>query len=162
MNDIVLKLAGVDPQSPLAAVVAKRADILELTGKTHDAALHPAEPGGLSPALRAAIACRVAGLNGDEALRRHFEALLDQAGAEGAERQAADLDFKGGDERMRALIRHADMVAADPRAATGAHIERLRRAGVSEADIVRLSELVAFVSYQIRVVAGLRLMRQPA
>jgi uncharacterized protein YciW len=33
-------------------------------------------------------------------------------------------------------------------------------AGVSEADIVRLSELGAFVNYQLRVLAGLRLLKE--
>ena len=35
-------------------------------------------------------------------------------------------------------------------------------AGVAEADIVRLSELISFLSYQMRVVAGLRLMADVA
>ena len=38
----------------------------------------------------------------------------------------------------------------------------LRTAGLDDSDIVRLSELSAFVSYQIRVVAGLRLMAEVA
>jgi uncharacterized protein YciW len=37
-------------------------------------------------------------------------------------------------------------------------VASLRAAGVSDADIVRLCELVAFVAYQSRVLAGLRLM----
>ena len=55
MKDLMLELAGIEPDSPLAAIVAKRADIFELTQKTHDAALKPQEPGGLSHGLRAAI-----------------------------------------------------------------------------------------------------------
>jgi uncharacterized protein YciW len=38
----------------------------------------------------------------------------------------------------------------------------LQSAGIADADIVRLSELIAFVSYQIRLVAGLRLMAEVA
>jgi len=34
--------------------------------------------------------------------------------------------------------------------------------GMSDADIVRLCELIAFLAYQIRVVAGLRLMEADA
>lgn len=162
MSDIVFRLAGIDPKSSLAEVVAKRADIFELTEKTHDAALRPAEPGGLSHAFRAAIACRIARLNGDRSFAEHFEGVLNEAKALTDERMVADLGFKGSDGRTKALIRHADMVAANPRDATSANIDSLRQAGVSEPDIVRLSELVAFVSYQIRVVAGLRLMRQSA
>ncbi len=37
-----------------------------------------------------------------------------------------------------------------------------KAAGIAGADIVRLSELISFLSYQIRVVAGLRLMAEVA
>lgn len=162
MNDVMFRLAGIDPHVELARVVAKRADILDLTEKTHDAALLPADPGGLSHGMRAAIGCRIARLNRDDAFLAHFEQLLDRAGASEAVRRFADLAFAGDDAATRAMIRHADMVAANPKAATGADIEALREAGVSEPDIVRLSELVAFISYQIRVVSGLRLMGRVA
>jgi uncharacterized protein YciW len=71
----------------------------------------------------------------------------------------AELSATVSDARLSALIRHTDLIACQPRKASGADIELLSSAGVSEADIVRLSELIAFVSYQIRVVAGLRLMK---
>jgi uncharacterized protein YciW len=160
MNDVVLDIAGIEPGSRLAAAVQARADIFELTQKTHDAALCPAEPGGLSHALRAALALRIARLNTIHDFESHFAGLLDQAGADTATRRVADLGFDGGgDARIDALIRHLDLVAADPKSASGNDIELLRQAGVSDADIVRLSELIAFVSYQIRVVAGLKVVR---
>jgi uncharacterized protein YciW len=67
------------------------------------------------------------------------------------------LHHGAGDARLAAILRHVDMVTRTPRQATRADIEALKAAGVEEADIVRLSELVAFVSYQARVIAGLRL-----
>lgn len=159
MKDMMLELAGIAPDSPLAAVAAKRGDIFELTRKTHDAALKPAEPGGLSHGLRAALACRIAALNGDEAFLKHFRKALREAKAGDAEKRVAVLSCAGSDARESALIRHADLVACEPRRASGADIELLSKAGISAPDIVRLSELVAFVSYQLRVVAGLRLMK---
>lgn len=162
MKEVVLQLAGIEPGSELGAVVAKRADIFELTQETHDAALRPAEPGGLSHGFRAAIACRIARLNRDAAFTEYFDEALDLAQPTEVERRASDLGFAGSDERTRALIRHADLLAANPKNASGSDIEALVRAGVSEPDIVRLSELVAFLSYEIRVVAGLRLMRRSA
>lgn len=159
MKDMMLELAGIAPDSPLATVAGKRADIFELTQKTHDAALTPAEPGGLSHGMRAALACRIAALNGDEVFLKHFRKLLQVAKASDAEKRLAELSCTGSDAREAALIRHADLVACEPRNASGADVELLSKAGISGPDIVRLSELVAFVSYQIRVVAGLRLMR---
>ena len=159
MSNPVLDLLDIEPGSGLAAAVAKRADIFELTQATHDAAITPVEPGGLPHGLRAAIACRIAKLNANAELERHFLDLVEAVGASAAERRAAGLDFRGEDARSVALIRHADLVARDPKSATGRDVAALRQAGVSDADIVRLSELVAFVSYQIRLLAGLKLMR---
>ena len=159
MSDVVLELAEIEPGSLLAAAVSKRADIFELTQTTHDAALTPCDPGGLSHGMRAALACRIAQLAANADLERHFLALVGGVGASEVERRVADLDFSGEDLRTSALIRHSDLIARDPKSASGNDIVLLREAGVSDADIVRLSELVAFVSYQIRVVAGLKLMR---
>ncbi len=159
MNDVVLELVGIEPGSPLAAAVAKRADIFELTQTTHDAAITPGDPGGLPYGMRAALACRIARLAENADIERHFRAVLDRAGASEAERRVAELDLSGEDRRTRALIRHADLIACDPKSATGSDIGLLGEAGVSDPDIVRLSELVAFVTYQIRVVVGLKLMR---
>ncbi|WP_119387855.1 CMD domain-containing protein [Taklimakanibacter lacteus] len=159
MTDLLLELARIAPESPLAAIAAKRGDVFELTQKTHDAALRPLQPGGLSHGLRAALACRIAALNGDAPFLGHFRGLLDEAKASEDERKIAELSWTGGDDRSRALIRHTDLVASEPKKASGADIRLLCEAGIAEADIVRLSELIAFVSYQIRVVAGLRLLK---
>lgn len=158
--DILISAAGIGATDPLREVLAGRADILALTQQTHDSALMPVDAGGLSRAERAAIAVRVARHNQDEALTQHFTTLLEQADNAAEAALIADLSFSGGDDqRLQALIRHTDLVTRSPKDATGADIEKLRQAGVNDADIVRLSELLAFVSYQIRVAAGLRLMR---
>jgi CMD domain protein len=159
-EDVVAAIAGIEPGSQLAQVVAARADIMALTQRTHDAALAPTDPGGLSHAERAALACRIARLNADTDFEAHFKSLMEKAGASDAVARISDVGFDGGgDDKLAALIRHVDLVARAPKDAERGDIERLRAAGIADADIVRLSELVAFVSYQIRVAAGLRLMR---
>ncbi len=62
----------------------------------------------------------------------------------------------------RAILRHIDLVTVDPKQAAEADIAALKSAGILEPDIVRLSELIAFVGYQVRVVKGLRLMAEAA
>ena len=151
---IVAKAAGISAVSPLAGVLSGRKDILELTEKSHDAALRPKQPGGLPHQERATLACRITKLNHEEALTRHYDSLVG-----GYNREMADTGFDGGgDIRLRAILRHTDLVAVEPKDAVVGDIEALQSAGIADADIVRLSELIAFVSYQIRVVAGLRLM----
>jgi uncharacterized protein YciW len=156
-EDVIATLAGIAPKSALAEVVAGRADIMALTQQTYAAALHPKDPGGLSHIERAALACRIAALNADADFEAHFRKLT----GVGIGAEIADIGFDGGDDlRLRALIRHVDLVAQSPKNATEGDIRRLQAAGLSDADIVRLSELVAFVSYQIRVTAGLRLLKE--
>lgn len=158
--DVIAAIIGIEPGSAMAAAVAGRADIMALTQKTHDSALTPENPGGLSHAERAALAWRIAKINDNKAFEDHFEALLEKVDAPDAAARMADIWFDGGhDIRAKALIRHVDLVAHAPKQATRRDIELLQEAGLADDDIVRLSELVAFVSYQIRVAVGLDLMR---
>jgi CMD domain protein len=58
--------------------------------------------------------------------------------------------------RLVAALQHAHLLVFHPRDANRAALQRLLDAGWSTTDIVTLSQLVAFLSFQIRVVAGLR------
>lgn len=148
-------LATVRPGSTLAEAMEKRAEILRLSQAAHDAVLLPRDSGGLSHGLRAALAARMARLNHNEALASHYDTLVTRAG-EPATAPLADPGVKASDERIAEIVRHADRLTLAPREATRAHVDALRGAGVCDADIVRLSELAAFVNYQVRVIAGIR------
>jgi CMD domain protein len=58
--------------------------------------------------------------------------------------------------RLAAAFEHAHMLVFHPRDATPAALQALMDAGWSTTDIVTLSQIVAFLSFQIRVVTGLR------
>jgi CMD domain protein len=58
--------------------------------------------------------------------------------------------------RLVAALRHAHLLVFHPRDASPDALQRLLDAGWSTTDIVTLSQLVAFLSFQIRVVAGLQ------
>jgi len=58
--------------------------------------------------------------------------------------------------RLAAALAHAHLLVHHPRDASPAALKALLDAGWSSTDIVILSQLVAFLSFQIRVVAGLR------
>lgn len=158
-DSLIAKASGISADHPLAEVLAGRTNIIELTEATHDAALVPDPTGGISHPERAALACRIAKLNNEDILAKHYEGMI---GSDGAA-QIADTAFDGGDDaRLKAMIKHTDMVAVDPKQAVAADIDALTSAGIAEDDIVRLSEINAFVSYQIRLVVGLRLMGEVA
>ena len=157
-RDVVADAAGVVPGSALHRVLAGRADVMAMTQATHDAALTPADPGGLSHAERAALATRVARLSGDEVLAAHYAELMGDAPSPSLAAIADPAKDAADDARLAALVAYTDLVTTRPRDAEAADIESLKHAGIADADIVRLAELVAFLAYQVRVVHGLRLM----
>jgi len=136
-TDTIAMLAGAGA----APVLAHRADLMAASARNERAVMRPDDPGGLSHAERLAIASRIALRNGDAALAAHYAA-----------------DAPAADARWTAILRHVDLVTDHPKDATRADIAALRRAGIAEADIVRLSQVIAFVNYQVRVIAGLRLI----
>jgi CMD domain protein len=58
--------------------------------------------------------------------------------------------------RLAAAFEHTHMLVFHPRDAAPAALQALLDAGWSTTDIVTLSQIVAFLSFQIRVVGGLR------
>ena len=58
--------------------------------------------------------------------------------------------------RLSAALAHAHLLTFRPRDASPEALQALQEAGWSATDIVILSQLVAFLSFQIRVVVGLR------
>ncbi len=153
MSMRILEDAGAVPDAgPLADAVAFRERLMELTEASHEAALRPAQPGGLSHGLRAAIAARITRHCAETALAAHYDALA--AGA--PEAALAEPGAMSDDARLAAILAYVDKVTLSPSTASRADIDALRAAGIAEGDIVRLAGLVAFVNYQLRVALVLR------
>lgn len=157
-DGVVIRQAGVAAEGPLREALDARADVIAMTEAVHDAALTPRDPGGLSHAERAVLAARIATINADGSLASHYLGLAEKAGAPADLKALADPTKHSADTRLAALLAYTDRVAREPRETTAADIEALQAAGISDPDIVRLSELNAFLAYQIRLVAGLKLM----
>jgi len=159
LTTLIETVAEVPPASRLGQALNAAAEILRLSEAAHDAVLLPREPGGLSHGLRAALAARMCRHVGDEALTAHYESYL----AHSSDLDLAALVWPGGvcgDPKYDAMARHSDLLTLSPRDAARRDIAALNAVDISEADIVRLSELAAFVNYQLRVVAGLRLLKE--
>ncbi len=107
--------------------------------------MRPADPGGLPLSERAAVAAIVAHLNEDAALGAYYDGRLAEHGLPAG-------------PRWDTISAHVAMVARSPRDGSPDALARLRVVGLSERDIVTLSQIVAFVSYQTRVLSGLELM----
>ena len=156
-KNATLDAAGVQPGSRLANVVAGRTDIMALTEATMEAVIAPTAPGGISSAERTALACRIARLNDEHVLAEYFEQRMPKSDPE-MDQLADPSCVSNGNGRLDALVRHVDLVTLSPKDATEEDIAALKRAAVPEPDVVRLTEIIAFVNYQVRVVSGLRLL----
>jgi alkylhydroperoxidase domain protein/CMD domain protein len=64
-------------------------------------------------------------------------------------------------ERLAAALEHAHLLVFHPRDASSASLQSLLDAGWSTTDTVTLSQMIAFLAFQIRVVAGLRVLFAP-
>lgn len=158
-DDLVEALLGIDPASPLGALRRQRPDILHHSQGAYRELVIPADPGGVSLAERAALARRVALIERHAALAAHYRDLLAARGT--LEEQLAAETFPAPDGgRLATLLRYADLVAQHPGRADQAGIDRLSALGLTPQDIVAVTQLVAFVPYQTRLLAGLRLLQE--
>ena len=141
MTDLLDDLLGFR----IAALRAARPDFVRYTQGSYDIMVAPSHPEGLTASERVQIACTAATLSGHTALTEHYRALPAEPGP-----------------RDAAILRHAALLTTSPGKATRGDIEALAKAGLSPMEIVTLSQIVAFVAYQVRVAAGLALLEQPA
>lgn len=181
--DIIDLLAGVAGDDRVAALRGLRPQARENAQRSFTALLEPAEPGAFVLAERFAVAAFVAQLHGFERATLFYRDLLaDEApelvpvvadaaagaaaagpygqyresglvseGTEGARwRAAPELG-----ERLGAALTHAHLLAFRPREARAEHLQELVDAGWSPDEIVSLSQLVAFLTFQLRLAWGL-------
>jgi uncharacterized protein YciW len=147
-TDLMNTIIGAAMGSALSELRMQRPDILRHTQGSHDVLLSPDNPGGLTLGERAMVARRVAELSGHHALIQHYQALLFSRSA------------PPPGPRTTAILAHAERLANAPGSATKAHLTALATTGLTAQDIVALSQLVAFVAYQVRAAMGLSLLAQ--
>ena len=150
-DDVMDALAGISG-SALAELRRQRPDVVKHLQGSDDAIFAPQDDGGFSRAERAAAALRIATLLRDGVLEAHYRGRLLELG------ETSPL----GGERGIAVLQHVDRVTTNPDAATKADIDGLLGAGLTPHAVVSLSQLIAFVNFQSRVLAGLRMLRSAA
>src|SRR5437764_8688830 len=157
--DVMDALAGLAPGSPLAALRRERPEVVRTMQASDRAIFSPEDDGGLSRAERAAAALRIAILLRDAVLDRHYRARLATLDPTGdlASRVKSDA-AAGADRRWDALMAHVDRVTDDPDSATRGDLGALASVGLSPHAVVSLSQVIAYVNFQSRVLAGLRML----
>jgi len=146
-----LVLSGISAESSVGEATSTRSNIFEMTQLAESAVLRPLDYGMFPHDVRAALACRIAARAGESRLAEYYAVSM------GDKFNLAESIMIEG-EPESTLIPFVDKAANDTKNIVAEDISKLQALGVSEADIVRLCELIAFVSYQVRVTLGLRLM----
>lgn len=142
-TDLLQQLAGIAPGSALAEARLIRDAATEHSQGSYDVLFSPAAGQGLSRDVRLALAQQIARWHGEERLADHY---------------ASELNGRQPDAALQPLQDHAELLTFKPAAAEPAHLRQLAAAGFSPDAIVTLSQLVAFVSFQSRLLRGYRLL----
>ena len=184
MTDVIDTLVGIAPGSKLDAIRATGSEARKHAQASYTSLFEPRDPGSVTADERHAIAAFVAGLHGEPKTDAFYAAKLPAglSAAVAAEVAAAkskgpygrfpkgplsaedapgptwkvsDAGRKALGSRLPAAFEHTHMLVFHPRDAAAPALQALLNAGWSTTDIVTISQLVAFLSYQIRVVSGL-------
>jgi uncharacterized peroxidase-related enzyme len=144
--DLIDNLVPLSAGSPAHTARHQRDKVVAATQGSYEALFDPALP-GLSLAERLRAAQHIASLAGSTVLQAHYQAQLQALNeATTSERLPAILDF------ARTLTEH-------PVDGDQAALLKLPAAGLSTAEVVALAQLIAFVAYQLRVIAGLQALQ---
>ena len=184
MTDVIDTLVGIAPGSKLDAIRAQRSEARKHAQASYASLFEPKDQGSVTADERHAIAAFVAGLHGEPKTSAFYAAKLPAAlgAAVAAEVAAArskgpyglfpkgplssedapgptwnvsEAGRKALGARLSAAFEHTHMLVFHPRDASAPSLQALLDAGWSTTDVVTVSQLVSFLAYQIRVVAGL-------
>lgn len=144
--DVIDTAAGLAAGCPLFQARRFREGVVTATQASHDALLFEPVP-GLPTSDRLRVAVHVCEAAGAAELAAHYRQLLAAAGTAGPLQDSAGL---------AAALRFAAVLTTHPRSGDRQAVEQLKQAGLGDAAIVALAQLIAFLSYQTRVVAGLK------
>jgi CMD domain protein len=185
-TDVIDLLAGIEPGSSLDGIRGRRLQARENAQRSYVALFAPADFRDFAAADRYAVAAFVAGIHSEPAAAGFYLAKLGRsalvealkaeieraktagpygafpAGPLSAEDKVGPI-YRIGDEDRRVLgaklsaaFEHAHLLVFRPRDATAAALQALLDAGWSNTAIVTLSQLIAFLAFQVRATAGLR------
>ena len=150
-TDLVDAILQLPTGSPLHNLRHQRSKVVAATQGSYDAIFNPVFEGaantGLTLAERFLAARTVAELSGGPLLAAHYAQRL------------STLPAPAPSAQLDAILQFSRTLALRPVEGNKAALLKLPSAGLSTPDVIALAQLIAFVTYQVRVVAGLRATR---
>ena len=117
---------------------------------------------GASASLQAAIGAAITAARVEGPYGHYPKGPLSAEDKAGPVHRIAAPTREALEPRLAAAFEHTHMLVFHPRDSAPPYLQALLDAGWSTTGIVVISQLVAFLSYQIRVVAGLRVLNARA
>ncbi len=156
--DIINQVLGIAVDSPLHQVRQFREKVVKGTQDSYDALFSDKLTVPLT--WRYAVAVFSSRLVGSVEFEQHYRALAEQSGLSA---EALDLIVAGEfnqleDKALTEVLRFTQKLSLKPVEGDKDAVLILKKAGIATHDIVALSQLIAFLSYQLRLAAGLKAM----
>ncbi|SDW75730.1 CMD domain protein, Avi_7170 family [Pseudomonas syringae] len=159
--DLLDELLGIEPGSPLHTVRHAREKVASATQGSQQLFFDPALDDNLLLSERLWVAYYATRLSGQPTLSAHYLTQLQATGVEAVAVTYVDTGEidRLDDPRLAAMLKFARTLIESPVHGDQSALQALQQHGLSTAEIVVLAQLVAFLSYQVRLAAGLTAMQ---
>ena len=165
MTDITLdtidRLAGIGSDSPTFTTRHEREKVALATQACEDLMLGNQLDSALTQAERLVLAAEQARVSGVSMLEAEYRARAEALGVGMTAELRSILDNAGaqtGNERMDAMLHFVRTLALNPAESDQQALLAIPAAGLSLNDTVLLAQLIGFVAYQARLLAGVKAM----
>lgn len=162
-NDLVDRVAGLTPGTATHTLRHARDKVAAATQGSYEGLFDPALE-GISLVERLLVALYASRLTPSPSLAAHYRAELARHAVDATQLNAVEsgrLDDVT-DTRLRAILTFTRTLIENPVAGDKAALQKLPAAGLTTPAVVALAQLIAFLSYQTRLVAGLQALKQLA
>ena len=161
MTDTIDRLAGLNAENPLFATRHERSKVAVATQACEDLLLGHTLAAALTQAERLVLAAeqaRVSGVTALEAEYRSRATVLDSALSPELRQILDAAGSTTGNPRLDAMLHFVRSLALNPAQSDQAALLAIPAAGLSVNDTVLLAQLIGFVAYQARLLAGVQAM----
>lgn len=158
--DVLDAMVGLKPGDALYATRHARQKVSAATQASYALFFNP-DSAGLPIQERLLVAYYACVLSRSEQLAAHYRDALAVYASDAAMIAAVESDAIAAlpASRLKTMLEFTRKLILNPVEGDEAALKQLHAAGVRTADVVTLAQLVAFLSYQIRVVAALNAMK---
>jgi uncharacterized protein YciW len=153
--DVIDAAVPLAPDQATWALRRQRDKVVSATQGSYDAMFSPAVE-GLSVTERLLVALHACCVSKADSLAAHYRDRLAAEGADSGVIEAVDSGEPVADARLRAVLAFTGKLIERPVEGDRAAVQSLADSGLSTPAIVAMSQLIAFLSYQIRLAAGLK------